>query len=109
MPEEVRKTAPQVLRVHNNDGLLNVPEALRDKAKKRSLRMITLSKEDRLRAQLMVMQERAQRQAEREEILKKEIEKEALRAKGYTQRDIDMAEMKEEVVRIYKQQADEYV
>ena len=43
------------LGVHNNDGLLDVPEALRDKGKKRSLRMITLSKEDKLKAQIMVM------------------------------------------------------
>ena len=54
-PEEVKRVQPMKLGVHNNDGLLDVPEALRDKGKKRSLRMITLSKEDKLKAQIMVM------------------------------------------------------
>jgi len=54
-PNERRRNAPQVLQVHNNDGLLDVPEALLDKTKKRSLRMITLSKEDRLKAKLLLL------------------------------------------------------
>jgi len=58
-PHEIRKQVPQVLQVHNNDGLLDVPEALMEKGKKRSLRKITLSKEDKLKAQLLIMQERS--------------------------------------------------
>ena len=58
-PHEIRKQVPQVLQVYNNDGLLDVPEALMEKGKKRSLRMITLSKEDKLKAQLLIMQERS--------------------------------------------------
>jgi len=108
-PDELRRAVPQGLLVHNNDGLLDVPEALRDKSKKRALKMATLCKEDRLKAQLMLMQDRSQRQAQREAELKKEIEKEALKAKGMSEKDIEMDEMKQEVLRIYKQQADEYV
>jgi hypothetical protein len=39
--------------VRNDDGLLNIPEALRDKKSKRTIRMVTLTKEDKLRASLM--------------------------------------------------------
>jgi len=48
--EQLRRDAVPPLRVHNNDGVLDVPEALRDKTKKRALRMITLTKEDRIEA-----------------------------------------------------------
>ena len=41
--------------------------------------------------------------------MRKEIEKEALRSKGVSQKEIEMEEMKQEVLKIYKQQADEYV
>ena len=53
--EHMRKAAPQNLMVSNSDGLLDVPLALRDKKGKRSLRMATLSKEDKLKAQLMLI------------------------------------------------------
>ncbi len=64
--EHIRKDVPQQVLVRNDDGLLDVPPALRDKHQKRSLRMATLSKEDKLQAQLMLLQQRAQRQAEQE-------------------------------------------
>ena len=73
--EHMRKVAPQNLMVSNSDGLLDVPLALRDKKGKRSLRMATLSKEDKLKAQLMLMQDRAQRSAQKEQELLKEIER----------------------------------
>jgi len=41
--------------VRNDDGLLNVPEALWDKGNKRALRMVTLTKEDKLKAELMLL------------------------------------------------------
>jgi len=64
--------------------------------------MITLTKEDRLKAQLMVMQERAARQAQREEELRKEIQREAQKAKGLSMKDIDVEAMKQEVIKQYK-------
>ena len=48
--EQLKRVIPQTIFVHNNDGLLDVPEGLRSKNKKRALRMATLTKEDKLKA-----------------------------------------------------------
>jgi len=53
--EQVRRAAPTMIMVRNDDGLLNVPEALRDRKNKRTLRMVTLTKEDKLKAQLVLL------------------------------------------------------
>jgi hypothetical protein len=51
----LRREEPKVLMVHNNDGLLNIPEALRAKyGKGRTLRMVTLTKEEKIQAQVML-------------------------------------------------------
>ena len=107
--EHMRKAAPQNLMVSNSDGLLDVPLALRDKKGKRSLRMATLSKEDKLKAQLLLMQDRAQRSAQKEQELLKEIErqaqKKAFKDKGLTQREKDLEEAKGEVFKTLQLQA----
>ena len=73
--DHLRKVAPpQQLLIRNDDGLLDVPAALRDKHQKRSLRMATLSKEQKLEAQLMLLQQKAQRAADKEKELQKEID-----------------------------------
>ena len=111
--EHMRKVAPQNLMVSNADGLLDVPLALRDKKGKRSLRMATLSKEDKLKAQLMLMQDRAQRSAQKEQELLKEIErqaqKKAYKDKGLTQREMDLEETKGEVFKTLQMQAQEFI
>ena len=48
--DQLKRQVPQTIFVHKNDGLLDVPEALREKGKKRAIRMATLTKEDRLKA-----------------------------------------------------------
>ena len=54
--EHLRKVVPpQQLLIRNDDGLLDVPAALRDKHQKRSLRMATLTKEQKLEAQLIML------------------------------------------------------
>jgi len=55
--EELRKNVPQKLMVHNNDGLLDIPKgiaAIYNKKGARTIKMVTLSKEDRIRAQIML-------------------------------------------------------
>ncbi len=82
--------------VRNDDGLLNVPEALRDKKQKRALRMATLTKEDKMKAQLMLIQQRVFRQTEQQEQLQKEIAKEVLRQRGFSEREIVLEEVKQQ-------------
>lgn len=53
--EHLRKVVPQQLLINNHDGLLDVPAALRDKNMKRSLKMATLTKEQRLQAELALL------------------------------------------------------
>lgn len=111
--EHLRKNAPQQLYVHNNDGLLDVPAALMDKHHKRSIRMVTLSKEDKIAAQLALLEERAKRHAQKEEELRKELErqkaKQAMRAKGLNDEDFYLEEAKKQVFNTLKQQAQEYI
>jgi hypothetical protein len=111
--EHLRKNAPQQLYVHNNDGLLDVPAALMDKRHKRSIRMVTLSKEDKIAAQLALLEERAKRHAQKEEELRKELErqkaKQAMRAKGLNDEDFYLEEAKKQVFNTLKQQAQEYI
>ncbi len=99
--EQLRKVVAPQLTVRNDDGLLDVPPALRDKHSKRSLRMATLSKEDKLQAQLVVMQNRAQLNAQREERLQKELErqkaKQTLLARGLSREQMYLEEAKQQV------------
>jgi hypothetical protein len=47
--DQLKRNVPQQLLVHNNDGLLDIPEALRPKyGKGRSIKMATLSKKDKI-------------------------------------------------------------
>ena len=55
--------------VRNDDGLLDIPESLINKKSKRSIRMVVLTKEQKLRAQLQLMEEREQKQQERKTAL----------------------------------------
>ena len=75
--------------------------------------MATLSKEDKLKAQLLLMQDRAQRSAQKEQELLKEIErqaqKKAFKEKGLTQREMDLEEAKGEVFKTLQMQAQEFI
>ena len=57
----------------------------------------------------MLLEPRQNRQSEKKALLEKEIKKESLRAQGMTQKDLEMEEMKQEVVKLYKKEADDYV
>jgi hypothetical protein len=111
--DQVRKVVPAQVLVRNDDGLLDVPLALMDKKHKRSLRMATLDKESRLRAKLMMIQNRNQRQAQQEQDLIKEIEKvklkQELKAKGLNASQVELEETKQQQFTILKQQAQEFV
>jgi hypothetical protein len=107
--EHLRKVVPQQLLINNHDGLLDVPAALRDKNMKRSLKMVTLTKEQRLQAELVLLQDRAQRTADKEKQLLKEIEKQkakdAMIARGLSEREMYLEEAKTEVFETLKRQA----
>ena len=111
--DQVRKQPDVQLMIQNNDGLLDVPPALRDKHAKRFLKLATLSKQDKLKAELMLLQNRTQRQVEKAETLEAEIkkqeQKEALKAKGLNDRQILLEEAKEEVFKTLQQQAQEFI
>ena len=49
-PNQLRRVVPEKLMVHNNDGLLNIPQSLMPKAggKQKYLRMVVLTKEDKI-------------------------------------------------------------
>ncbi len=66
--------------VHNDDGLLDIPLALQSKGTKRALRMATLSKEDKMKAQLMMSQMRVQKMLESQKKLEQLIINEAQKA-----------------------------
>ena len=99
--------------VNNADGLLDVPPALRDKKGKRSLRMVTLSKEDKLKAQLMMVQNRTQLQMAKEKELLKEIErqqkKKDFQSIDQSLRDLELEEAKGEIFKTLQQQAQEFI
>jgi len=99
--------------VSNADGLLDVPLALRDKKGKRSLKMVTLSKEDKLKAQLMMVQNRTQLIVAREKELLKEIErqqqKKTFQNIDQSLREIELEEAKGEIFKTLQQQAQEFI
>jgi hypothetical protein len=49
-PNQLRRVVPEKLMVHNNDGLLNIPQSLMPKAggKQKYLRMVVLTEEDKI-------------------------------------------------------------
>ena len=51
---ELRRIVPAQILVHNNDGLLNIPQALMPKAggKQKYLRMVVLTKEEKIQAKI---------------------------------------------------------
>jgi hypothetical protein len=53
----------QKIMVNNDDGLLDVPEALIPKKHGRTIKMVTLTAADKLKAKIMLAEERAARQA----------------------------------------------
>ena len=89
--------------VHNNDGLLNIPDgiaAIYNRKGGRSIKMVTLSKEDKIRAQMALSEQKMRQHEEKQKKLLKELEKAEKLAKGEKQRDIDLAEMRAEIERI---------
>lgn len=65
-----RDQQAEVIYVHNDDGLLNVPEQLIPKKKGRVVQMVTLSKADRLKAKIMLAESQEQQAIERATKLK---------------------------------------
>ncbi len=53
----------QKLMVNNDDGLLDVPEALIPKKHGRTIKMVTLTAADKLKAKILLAEERSARQA----------------------------------------------
>ncbi len=51
----------QKILVNNDDGLLDVPEALIPKKKGRTIKMVTLTPADKLKAKIALAEERAAR------------------------------------------------
>ena len=65
-PEQLRRVVANQVMVHNNDGLLNIPEALMAKHGKggknqKYLKMVTLTKEEKIQAKLALGQQRMDR------------------------------------------------
>jgi hypothetical protein len=54
----MRKSVTPPITVPNHDGLLNVPPALMPKRSGRAINMLTLTKENKLQAKLLMSQQR---------------------------------------------------
>ena len=110
--EELRKNPLDKVMVHNKDGLLDIPPGLAaqyDKKGSRYIKMVTLSKEAKIQAQIALSEQRMKQFQEKQGKLKKELEKAQLAASGVSQRDIDLQEMRAELERVYQQQAQEFI
>jgi uncharacterized protein YcgL (UPF0745 family) len=82
---------PQQLLVHNNDGLLDIPEALRPKyGKGRSIKMATLTKEEKIQAQVILAQDRQRKQQIAISRLEQQLEKEKQKALGRGAKEVDL-------------------
>ena len=106
--EQLQKNPLQKVLVHNNDGLLDIPAGIAaayEKKGARYIRMVTLTKEDKIKAQMALSNQRMQQHLEKQKKLQKELEKAELAAKGMSQREIDLQQMRQEVERMYQQQA----
>ena len=71
--------------------------------------MVTLSKEDKIRAQIVLSEQKMQQHLDKQKRLQKELEKAAKVAQGMKERDIELADMKQEIERILHQQAQEFI
>jgi hypothetical protein len=110
-PSEKRANAKMNFMVSNSDGLFtNVPTHLLSTKPNRGFKIGTVSKEDKLRAQMLIAQDRLAKQQALVE--KRQMELEAHRS-GKQQKDKVMAELEQEVrqkvINEYKEQADQYV
>ena len=69
--------------VHNDDGLLDIPESLMPKpgsGKQKYLRMVVLTKEEKIQAKIALGELRMERAAAAQEKLKRALEESRLKA-----------------------------
>ena len=111
--EELLKNPPNRVMVHNNDGLLDIPSGLAAQYQKKGsghyIKMVTLTKEDKIRAQIILSEQKMQTHIEKQKRLAKELEKAEKAAQGIKQRDIELSEMRAELERIIHQQAQDFI
>ena len=94
---QMRRVEEDTIMVHNDDGLLDVPAALMPNKKGRYLNLVMLSKEDKLKAKLMMAEQRMKRQITQQEELKTEIKRIQCKSKGMTDDEIKNKEMHEAI------------
>ena len=98
--------------VHNNDGLLDIPQGLASHYQRkgnRYIKMVTLTKEDKIKGQIALSQQKMQQHIDKQKKLQKELEKAEKAAQGMSQREIELAEMRAEIERIYQEQAQQFI
>lgn len=83
--------------VNNDDGLLDVPEALIPKKHGRIVKMVTLTAADKIKAKIALAEERAARQAAIQARLKKELEEAEEEAKFMASPELTVQEMRDQL------------
>ena len=68
-----RQEQSNIIYVHNNDGLLDVPASLLPKKKGRMLKMVTLTPADKIKAKIMLNEAKAAKNTEIQERLQQEL------------------------------------
>ena len=102
--EQLRKNPLEQVFVHNKDGLLDIPAGLAAHYQKkgcRNIKMATLTPQAKIQAQIALSEQKMQQHVDKQKRLQKELEKAQKVAQGVSQRDIELAEMRSEIERIY--------
>jgi len=115
-PHELKPNAPVKEKLlANEDGVLTIPDgiaAIYSKKGGRTIQMVALTKEDKIKAQLQLEQQKMERIAQRQQKLQQELA-EAKRPKNPAAddatRELTIKEMREELQRHYEEQAQKFV
>ena len=95
--------------VDNSDGLLDVPDALIPKKHGRMIKMVTLTEAEKIKAKIMLAEERANRQIAAQEKLKLKLAEAEEEEKYMIGPELTAKEMREQLKNEYQVQAQLFI